>query len=163
MNISDRIKDERTKRGYSQEFVAEYLHISRTTISKWENGKGTPDIESLQLLSKLFNTTIDNMLSDDISIDDCVDNAQEVNTEKAIKVKPPLSFEELLIFVILIVSCLIPFIGIIVDGYILLKWRKSKVIILIAIICLIINIFSLYAWLNTLFFKYGVSEIQKIG
>src|SRR5699024_11435249 len=46
-----------------QEQLAEQLYVSRTAISKWESGKGYPNIESLKCISKFFSVTIDELLS----------------------------------------------------------------------------------------------------
>lgn len=51
MNISNRIKKFRERDGYSQEFLAEKMYVSRQTISNWENNKSYPDIHNLLLLS----------------------------------------------------------------------------------------------------------------
>lgn len=53
----------RKKKGLTQEQLAEKLYVSRTAISKWESGKGYPNIESLKSISKLFNVSIDQLLS----------------------------------------------------------------------------------------------------
>lgn len=47
----------------TQEQLAEKLYVSRTAVSKWESGKGYPNIDSLKQLSKVFNISIDTLLS----------------------------------------------------------------------------------------------------
>ena len=47
----------------TQEQLAEKLYVSRTAVSKWESGKGYPNIESLKSISRLFSVTIDDLLS----------------------------------------------------------------------------------------------------
>ena len=46
-----------------QEELAEALFVSRTAISKWESGRGVPNIESLKAISKFFSVSIDELLS----------------------------------------------------------------------------------------------------
>lgn len=53
----------RKNKGMTQEQLAESLFVSRTAISKWESGKGYPNIDSLKSISKLFGVTIDELLS----------------------------------------------------------------------------------------------------
>lgn len=53
------------KKELNQEELAEALYVSRTAISKWESGRGYPNIESLKLIAKFFGLTIDELLSGD--------------------------------------------------------------------------------------------------
>lgn len=52
----------RKKTGYSQEKLAEMLHISPQAVSKWENGHALPDTQMLPVLAQIFNCTIDEMI-----------------------------------------------------------------------------------------------------
>lgn len=65
MIFSERIKKEREKRGWSQTDLAEKIHVSRQSVSKWETGKNYPSIEVIIGLSDLFGITIDEMLRSD--------------------------------------------------------------------------------------------------
>ena len=47
----------------TQEQLAERLYVSRSVISKWESGKGYPNIESLKSVSKLLSVSVDQLLS----------------------------------------------------------------------------------------------------
>ena len=47
----------------TQEQLAEKLYVSRTAVSKWESGKGYPNIESLKCIADVFGITIDELLS----------------------------------------------------------------------------------------------------
>lgn len=58
MDISNQIKKRRTDMGLSQEELAERIYVSRQTISNWETDKTYPDIQSLLLLSILFDTQL---------------------------------------------------------------------------------------------------------
>lgn len=52
----------RKKKGLSQEFLADKLFVSRQTISKWENGETTPDLDNLINLAALFEITLDELV-----------------------------------------------------------------------------------------------------
>ncbi|MCM3609668.1 helix-turn-helix domain-containing protein [Planomicrobium sp. MB-3u-38] len=65
MIFSERLKTEREKMGWSQTELAEKIHVSRQSVSKWETGKSLPSIEVLIDLSDLFGITIDEMLRSD--------------------------------------------------------------------------------------------------
>lgn len=66
--IGHKIKKLRKEMGYSQEKLASNIQVSRQTISSWENDKSYPDIHSLMLLSNIFNTSIDNLIREDVII-----------------------------------------------------------------------------------------------
>jgi transcriptional regulator with XRE-family HTH domain len=65
MVFSERLKIEREKRGWSQTELADKIHVSRQSVSKWETGKNYPSIEIIIELSDLFDITIDEMLRSD--------------------------------------------------------------------------------------------------
>ncbi|MFS0673025.1 helix-turn-helix domain-containing protein [Ornithinibacillus sp. 179-J 7C1 HS] len=65
MIFSERLKKEREKRGWSQTDLADKIHVSRQSVSKWETGKNYPSIEIIIELSDLFGITIDEMLRSD--------------------------------------------------------------------------------------------------
>lgn len=63
MEFNEKLQHLRTGKNLTQEQLAEQLYVSRTAISKWENGKGYPNIESLKCISKFFLVSIDELLS----------------------------------------------------------------------------------------------------
>jgi transcriptional regulator with XRE-family HTH domain len=65
MIFGEKLKSERTKKGWSQEELAEKLFVSRQSISKWENGQNYPSIEIIIKISDLFGLTIDELLRSD--------------------------------------------------------------------------------------------------
>jgi transcriptional regulator with XRE-family HTH domain len=52
----------RTKKGLSQDELAEKIYVTRQAVSRWENGETTPNTETLKLLSKLFDVSINTLL-----------------------------------------------------------------------------------------------------
>ncbi len=66
MNISKQLKSYRKKFNLSQEELAEIIHVSRPTISNWENGKSYPDLQSLLLLSDYFKISLDELVKGDV-------------------------------------------------------------------------------------------------
>ena len=62
MKISQMLKEKRKEYQLTQEQLAEKIFVSTKTISNWETGKTTPDIQNLILLAKLFNISLDNLL-----------------------------------------------------------------------------------------------------
>ena len=65
MEFHEKLQALRKQKGLTQEELAEGLFVSRTAISKWESGRGYPNIDSLKVLAKFFNVTIDQLLSGD--------------------------------------------------------------------------------------------------
>ena len=55
----------RTKAGWSQEFVARQMEVSRQTIMNWESGENKPNVDKAIKLAKLFGVTVDELLLDD--------------------------------------------------------------------------------------------------
>lgn len=62
--FADKLKQLRIKNEYSQEQLAELLHVSRQAITKWESGNGMPDINNLKGIADLFDVTIDSLIDD---------------------------------------------------------------------------------------------------
>ena len=52
----------RTEKGLSQEELAEKIHVTRQAVSRWETGETVPNTETLKLLSKLFDVSINTLL-----------------------------------------------------------------------------------------------------
>ena len=65
MTFGEKLKKLRTDKNLTQEELAEILYVSRTAVSKWESGRGFPNIESLKAISKCFTVTVDDLLSGD--------------------------------------------------------------------------------------------------
>ncbi|MCR4669462.1 MAG: helix-turn-helix domain-containing protein [Clostridia bacterium] len=62
MSTQDVIYELRTKNGLSQDDLAEKVFVTRQAVSRWENGETVPNTETLKLLSKLFNVSINTLL-----------------------------------------------------------------------------------------------------
>ena len=65
MEFNEKLQELRKQKGLTQEELAEKLYVSRTAISKWESGRGYPNIESLKAIAKFFSVTVDELLSTD--------------------------------------------------------------------------------------------------
>lgn len=63
MEFNEKLQQLRKQNNLTQEQLAEQLYVSRSAISKWESGKGYPNIESLKCIAKLFSVSIDELLS----------------------------------------------------------------------------------------------------
>ncbi len=62
MNTKDILYELRTKKGLSQDELAEKVFVTRQAVSRWETGETVPGTETLKLLSNLFNVSINTLL-----------------------------------------------------------------------------------------------------
>lgn len=72
----------RKKALLSQEELAEKLDVTRQTISKWELGQSKPDIDKLQMMSKLFEVDVNTLTNEDISLEDKDETKEDKNNKK---------------------------------------------------------------------------------
>ena len=72
----------RKKALLSQEELAEKLDVTRQTISKWELGQSKPDIDKLQMMSKLFEVDVNTLTNEDISLEDNGETKEDKNNKK---------------------------------------------------------------------------------
>ncbi len=64
MTLGKRLKQVRVEKGFSQAEVADFLNISRQSISRWETDKAYPDLDNLVELSKYYEVSIDEILTE---------------------------------------------------------------------------------------------------
>lgn len=83
MEFNEKLQELRKQKGFTQEELAELLFVSRTAVSKWESGRGYPNIDSLKAISKLFSVTIDELLSGN----ELLSIAEEENKNKESSIK----------------------------------------------------------------------------
>ena len=63
MEFHEKLQQLRKQKGLTQEQLADQLYVSRAAVSKWESGRGYPNIDSLKALAKFYSVTIDELLS----------------------------------------------------------------------------------------------------
>jgi len=61
--FGEKLRELRTKKGITQEILAQKMNVTRQTISGWERGRSEPDIETLVQLADFFHVTMDELLS----------------------------------------------------------------------------------------------------
>ena len=112
MELGKQIYELRKKANLSQEQLAEKVGVSRQTISKWELGETAPDIKQAQILSQIFNISLDELTGND---------TKEVIYEKVSSTEKlaGLIIKIIKIWGIIILACLIiAVVGIILFGYV---------------------------------------------
>ena len=85
IEIANKLQKLRKENGYSQEELADKLGISRQAVSKWERAESSPDTDNLIILAKLYNVSLDELLSTDESIDEIRQSTIETNNENHIR------------------------------------------------------------------------------
>ena len=77
MEFNEKLQKLRKQRGLTQEELAKSLYVSRTAVSKWEAGRGYPNIESLRAISRFFSVSLDELLSTDEILTFAEENGKE--------------------------------------------------------------------------------------
>lgn len=69
MGLGSKIQDKRKALGLTQEQLADQLHVTRQTLSKWEGNISKPDIDSLTAMAKIFGCSVNDLLADDVPVE----------------------------------------------------------------------------------------------
>jgi transcriptional regulator with XRE-family HTH domain len=80
MKFNEKIQELRKSKGLTQEELAQSLYVSRTAVSKWESGRGYPNIDSLKAIAKFFDLTIDELLSGDELLTIAEEDGKKIKT-----------------------------------------------------------------------------------
>lgn len=65
MTFGEKLKSLRQQNGITQDELADKLYVTRTAVSKWENDRGLPALDTMKQISLLFGVTLDELVSDD--------------------------------------------------------------------------------------------------
>lgn len=107
MKLGNKITKLRKRDKLSQEALADKVGVTRQTISNWELNVTTPDTNQIKKLSKIFNTSIDELLDNDIRdiIEKKLSNTEELTnkTRKNIKAIVIILYSIILLFLISII------------------------------------------------------------
>ena len=77
MEFNEKLQELRKSRSMTQEELAEALFVSRTAISKWEQGRGYPSLDSLKEISRFFSVSIDDLICSEEIISAAADEKKE--------------------------------------------------------------------------------------
>jgi len=79
--LGDQLQRLREEKNMSREELAQQINVSRQAVYKWENNKGYPDIQNLLRLSEIYETTIDELIKNDPTLQRKIDNNQDESKE----------------------------------------------------------------------------------
>lgn len=171
MAIAKQLKFHREQAGLSQATVAEELHISRQSISKWENGRGYPDIDNLVLLSELYEISIDDLLKENETLKKkIIKNENEISAKRqTLKfIKGTLHSEKdegLILLVVSAISALIFPLGLLIVPFAFVRNKKTntlhKLVYVVCICSFTINLFDTYGYLGN-YFGWGNTSIEQV-
>ena len=82
MKFEEKLIKLRKENAWSQEELAEKLNVTRQTISKWELGQTTPDMDNLTKIAELFGTTVNDLYDEKVNTDD-INNANNNDTKQS--------------------------------------------------------------------------------
>ena len=77
MEFNEKLQELRKSKSLTQEELAEALFVSRTAISKWEQGRGYPSIDSLKEISRFFSVSIDDLICSEEIVSAAADEKKE--------------------------------------------------------------------------------------
>ena len=106
MEFNEKLQELRKNKGLTQEELAQAIYVSRTAVSKWESGRGYPNIDSLKELAKYFSVTVDELISPKEIISAAEDEKQELIGK----------YTSLLCYVLDVFTALLLFIPVFGDG-----------------------------------------------
>lgn len=114
MEFNNRLYQLRKQKGLSQEELANRLNVSRQTVSKWEIGDSTPDMEKLIAISNLFEISLDELVMgkepdtentvDSKSVIGNVLNEKVLTSDNKMKAKRSLKIAGIFLAVILLID-----------------------------------------------------------
>lgn len=164
MSLGQRLKKVRVEKGFSQADVADFLNISRQSISRWETDRSYPDIDNLVELSKYYEVSIDELLTETKVLQQEINQKTEQmnkNMEKIEKKQQKLNQlllssdndESWVLLLLTVFSIAISPFGLIAIPLILWRNKKDnqfyKLIIFLSVLIFIYNIHVLIVWLAT--------------
>lgn len=140
------IADERKKKEYSQTELADKLGISNRTVSKWETGKGFPDVSLLLPLCEELNINVNGLLSGERLSKEEYEKKAENNMVTIIEKNKKVSREERIIYTILTIAIFV----ISITGCILGKiFTSDEAVVVIGSMYFVALICIVCAWIAT--------------
>ena len=127
MMLGESIKEQRLKKGLSQEKIAELVGTSRQAVTKWESGQSIPCMENLMTLAEIFGISLDE-LSSGVSNNAAIDNVNTQNNQKKSALLLDIIFVLIAIFAVWSIFRIPAYIGISMAGFFLIIAQAAAVL-----------------------------------
>lgn len=171
MALGERLKESRVNKGYSQGDVAELLHISRQSISKWENGNSYPDLDNLVKLSNYYEVSIDELLKENQEFKKKIAENEvkiEENYQKLDYIRGNTGKDEgLMLLILAFIGCLIAPYGFFIAPVVIKRNKKTntlhKFIYFACACCLFVNSFVVYSLVTDTLGWGGTTTVEYLG
>ena len=106
MNIGNQISTIRKERQLTQEQFGSLFHVTRQTVSNWENQKSYPDLQMLIDISNQFEISLDTLIKEDSKMVKTIDKERVLGKIK--KKNPSLNFLRVQVLELLYLACFHP-------------------------------------------------------
>lgn len=144
IKIGNFIKECRKELGITQYELADKLNVSFKTISKWECGKGLPDVSLLLPLCNELKISVNELLSGERLLNEEYKNKAEDNLIDIIKKEREENKKKIMIEVLIGIPCIVSMLSLfIMAGLLNIEDYQRIIILIIGFICLICSIFGL--------------------
>ena len=169
--LAKQLKSARLNKNFTQQEVANKLNISRQSISKWENGSSTPDINTLKILASFYEISIQDLTKENENLKEKIkSNNHTIHTQqkKLSNIKEILTKNEsddswFLLITVCLTFLFAPLIFITLP-LVLIKNKKDnhlyKWIVLLAVIITAVSFFAIYGWISDVFNFGGTVTIE---
>ena len=119
MEFGNRLYELRKQKGLSQEDLANKLNVTRQTVSKWETGDSTPDMEKLTALGELFGISLDELVLGKVPVSTKLDElgAKVMTAENKQKAKKGIKIAGIIAGILLAVDAVSMIIYFLVFGF----------------------------------------------
>lgn len=98
MEFNEKLQELRKHKGLTQEELAQALYVSRTAVSKWESGRGYPNLDSLKAIAVYFSVTVDDLLSGDALLTLAQDEQKRTKSQTCDRIFGLLNLSTALLF-----------------------------------------------------------------
>lgn len=90
MSFGSRLQEVRRRSGITQEEFAQQLNVTRQAVSKWESGRGYPEVDKVLYICNYYGVTMDELFGDEIPAAPSARTEQETEDEPQALATPPL-------------------------------------------------------------------------
>lgn len=177
-DLNTNLREVRTKKGLSQNDVAERLGITRQAVSRWETGHTTPDPDNLALLSQLYDMPIAELLEcvphNKKDVEEAENTVEETvkspDNKKATPLRqfhfkyiPSFNPEYIFLIFLLILSSTIYIVGLIMPIFIFVwTWRNKRQYKLVLVLSVIFILIGLYQTLFVIYLHLPIFDTIEV-